>query len=478
MNVLIIMSDEHSYQAMGCSGHELVETPNLDQLATDGALFNQCYTNSPLCTPSRASAFTGLYVHQLGTWDNATPYDGKVPGISQHLNQHGKEMTSFGKLDFHPDSEYEGLNIYCPLQRSIVDTGAFFRDSEQPRPGVKKRFQSIGIRDKECLDDQVRNEAIDWLNSKSKSDEPWILNLGFFHPHFPFFVKEKYWDKYDPLVTEIPESAKSPFPELNEPLQALRRHFGGETVDEETIRRMHVGYNSLVTELDDNIGAVLKVLEERGLAEDTLVIYTSDHGEQNGNHGLWFKCCMFEESTRIPLIMRGPGIKSGIQVDNLVSLVDLFPTVCDALAIPLPDRVQGNSWLKLANCEEDADRKDFVFSEYHAHGVPDGMYMIRWRQWKYVYYVGYPPQLFNMNSDPEEFQDLSPLAKTEEEIREVIAECEKRLYSICDPIKVNQRAKEFQEKTRLLLGITGYDQGDPMNQSTPSFPVPHPEYLI
>lgn len=473
MNILMIMSDEHSDQVMGCSGHPVAKTPAIDQLAREGTLFANCYTPCPLCVPTRASLFTSQYVNKLGTWDNATPYDGKIRGLSQYLIQHGYDMTSIGKLDFHPEGAYNGLEAIIPSFREEADIGCLFRESDQARPKTEQRFKRIGITDKTTYDDKIRDLAIQWLKDKKRTDSPWFLYVGFTNPHFPFYVRKKYWDYYDKIVKEIPEVAKEPFKSLNEPLLALRHHFRGDVADEKIIRKAHLGYYALVSQLDYNIGQILNALEEQGLTDDTLIIYTSDHGEQLGHHGLWWKCCMFEESVHIPLIMKGPAVKKGAKVDTLVSLMDIFPTICQALNIPVPKDIVGQSLMNLAYGREDIKRDDFVFSEYHAHGMPVGMYMIRWKNWKYVYYAGYKPQLFDLNKDNREINDLAEQAKQSEEIQRVLVECERKLRTICNPEEVNERAKAFQSKMRNMLGITEYNE-DEIKKSRTAF---HPEYL-
>jgi len=475
----MIMSDEHSHQVMGCGGHPVVRTPLLDRLAGEGALFANCYTPSPLCVPGRASFFTSRYVHQLGTWDNSTPYDGSVKGIAQHLSEYGHHLVSFGKWDFHPEGSYPGLQAALFGTRNKPDIMALFRESGQSRRNTEKRFRKMGVRKKISRDEQVREAAIRWLRDQRKGERPWLLYLGFTQPHFPFYVKKEFWDHYSGILKEIPRTAKEPFTSLNEPLLALRHHFRGDLADEEIVRAAHEGYYASVSELDNNVGQILSTLEEEGFADDTLVIYTSDHGEQLGHHGLWWKCCMFEESVHVPLIMKGPGVQKGMRIETLVSLVDIFPTLCQALDLPVPAGLAGQSLLDLAAGKTDSDREDFVFSEYHAHGMPVGMYMIRWHNWKYVYFVGYRPQLFDLAADPEEADDLAAMvsdtgARTEE-IRNVLAECDQRLRSVCDPETVDKRAKAFQAKARRMLRLS---EAGPINGvGNANLPVLHPEAL-
>jgi len=464
------MSDEHSHQAMGCAGHPVVQTPNLDRLAAEGAMFENAYTPCPVCTPARASFFTGRYAHQLGTWDNAIPYDGSVPGLSHVLAGHGQRLTTFGKLDFHPEAEYKGLDAHLPLQRTHPQYESFFRGQDIAIDSAQ-RFRQMGISDHPPRDDKVLQGAVEWLRSKRGSEEPWILYTGFLDPHFPFYVDEERWNRYNALVTDVPDVARPPFDELNEPLRLLRRHFRGEDADAETVRRAHVGYYAMTSRLDDSVGLLLDTLRECGLEENTLVIYTSDHGEQLGHHGLWWKCCMYEESARVPLLMRGPGIRGGTAVKAPVSLIDLLPTVCDAAGVPLPDGLPGRSLLPLARGQGDAARADFAFSEYHAHGVPSGMYMVRWDRWKYVYYSGYGAQLFDLAADPAETVNVleDPALRNTPAAREAAAEGDRRLRSVCDPDEVSLRALRDQRAIREELGIESFPARHVRT-------VPHPRF--
>jgi choline-sulfatase len=453
----MIMSDEHSYQVMGCAGHPQVQTPNLDRLASEGTLFANCYTPSPICTPARASFYTGQYAHRLGTWDNAIPYDGSVPGIAHYLSRHGKQLTTFGKLDFHPDGVYDGLEAHLPGQRNHPQYESFFRGQDIPINSAA-RFKRMGVSDRIPPDDRVQDAAVEWLRSKKDSDEPWIMYTGFLDPHFPFFTDEARWNRYEEMVKEIPAIAQPPFPELNEPLRMLRRHFRGDEADAQTVRNAHIGYYAMTSRLDDRVGLLLDTLRECGMEEDTLVIYTSDHGEQLGHHGLWWKCCMYEESVHVPLLMRGPGIRQGALVKEPVSLIDLLPTVCDAAGVPCPAQLPGRSLLPLAKGIGDEYRADFAFSEYHAHGMPSGMYMIRWDRWKYVYYCGFEPQLFDLVNDPSECANLLDDRETRETaaVREALIQCERRLLTVCDPDAVSNRALREQAEIRVELGIEAF----------------------
>lgn len=470
MNVITIMSDEHSWSAMGCSGNPLVKTPNLDRLAAMSVNFNNAYTTCPVCAPARASWFTGQYVNRIGTWDNSTPYDGTVRGMSQYLNDHEISTYHFGKTHFHCDGDYEFARLEMPGYLNTPDLGCYYRDEKVGRINAEKRFEKIGIKQEPDHDDKVTGLAVDWLKKNKDKKEPWNLEIGYLDPHFPFYVKQEDWDYYEKLVTEIPSGTLEPYTSLNEPLSYMRAYFKGETATPEMIRKVFIGYYAAVAALDKRIGIILDTLEELDLLKNTAIIYTSDHGEQMGFHGLWWKCCMFEHSAHIPLMIYHPKVDPCIQ-DHPVTLVDLYPTVCEMMGIKTPGNIDGESLYDLMTNGFDEKKRDFAFSEYHAHGMPCGMFMIRWDEYKYVHYTGYSPQLFHLGEDLGEDHDLVLQSDPDGRIRELLKEGERRLLSVCDPDEVDARAKEFQKRMKTALGV---ESGYTLERGSW---VPHPEHV-
>lgn len=470
MNVITIMSDEHSCNYMGWAGNGLVKTPNLDRLAAMSVRFTNAYTPCPLCVPARASWFAGRYVNRLGTWDNSTPYDGTVPGISRHLKEQGISTWHFGKTHFHPEGDYGFAELEMPGFLNHPDLGCYYRGQKIGRKGAELRFEQIGIRSGENHDDKVTGLAVEWLRDNRDRREPWNLDIGYLDPHFPFYVKQENWDYYERLIDSIPQGTQEPYTSLNEPLSHLRAYFKGEAASPEVIRRVMIGYCAATAELDERIGILLDTLEELDLMKNTAVIYTSDHGEQLGYHGLWWKCCMFEQSAHIPLLIYHPGVQPR-QISAPVSLTDLFPTVCSIFGVSQPEDIDGESLWRLMQCGEDPARKEFAFSEYHAHGVPCAMYMIRWKQYKYVYYTDYEPQLFDLEEDPDEDHDLWGQTEKNEQLRAAAEKCHAFLLSVCSPKQADSRAKEFQQRMKTALGVRdGYpeERGDW---------VPRPEHI-
>ncbi|MEG0370263.1 MAG: sulfatase-like hydrolase/transferase, partial [Hungatella sp.] len=391
-----------------------------------------------------------------------------VEGISQYLNRYHIPTYHFGKTHFHCDGEYGFAELEMPGFLNVPDLGCYYRDEKVGRIHAEKRFEKIGIKQAPDHDDQVTELAVDWLKKNSEKKEPWNLDIGYLDPHFPFYVKQENWDYFENLLTEIPQGTLEPYTSLNEPLGYLRAYFKGEVATPEIIRKVWIGYYAAVAELDERIGIILDTLEELDLLKNTAIIYTSDHGEQLGYHGLWWKCCMFEQSAHIPMLIYHPEIKGNTQ-EHPVTLADLYPTVCEMMGLPHPDHISGESLFTLMKYGQDAGRRDFAFSEYHAHGMPVGMFMIRWDHYKYVRYEGFRPQLFDLLDDPEEDHDLAGNPEHEERIQKLIEEGDRRLRSVCDPKEVNDRAKEYQKRMKKALGV---ESGYTLERGTW---VPHPE---
>ena len=442
-NILLIMSDEHRPDALGCAGHPMVQTPTLDRLAGDGTRFTSTYCSSPLCAPSRASFATGRYVHESGFWDNATPYDGEPQSWGHRFADGGVDVTTVGKLDFEPGVDDGFDDQRLASHRETPDINGLHRDPPVQRENARDRILAAGPDDDDIWyrdqEDAKTDEAISVLESKAASEvEGWVLNVNYIVPHFPLQVESGYYDLYPTDEVDLPvdDLADDDHPILEE----LRDHFDGRDVDEDVLRRTRAAYYGLCTALDDYVERLLAALDRLGLADDTLVIYTSDHGEPLGDHELWWKCCMYEQSVGVPLIMRGPAVETGATVDSPTSLLDLVPTMADAVGIEPDPAWDGRSLLPVARGERAADPDRTVFSEYHAHGVSRGMFMLRRGQYKYVYYPDNPDQLFDLKADPTEKNDLA----TDPDYEDLRTEYENELRAIVDPDKVDRRARRDQ----------------------------------
>lgn len=455
-NLLFIMSDEHSRRVLGCHGHPLVQTPHLDRLAAAGVRFTDAYCNCPICVPSRASFATGRYVHQIRFWDNATPYDGSIASWGHRLIAAGHRSISIGKLHYRSTDDANGFDReVMPLHvvDGVGDLLGLIRDDLPVRAAALRLAEQAGRGDSDYqgYDDRIVAAAQDWLRGPEPraAGKPWVLFVSFVCPHFPLIARPEFYDLYPedrvpwPALYAADERPDHPF------IAAIRECMVyDKAFDERRVRRAIAAYLGMVTFLDRNVGKLLATLAEAGLNRTTRVIYTSDHGDNLGTRGLWGKSTMYEESAGVPLMMAGPGIPAGVVCREPVSLVDCFPTILDGAGVsrqPADRDLPGRS---LFDVVRGAAKPQTMFCEYHAAGAATGAFMIRQGAFKYVHYVGMPPQLFDLEADPQETRDLG----ADPAWRGLIAECEAALRRICDPEAVDREARADQHARIAAFG--------------------------
>lgn len=293
------------------------------------------------------------------------------------------------------------------------------------------------------------DNAVQWLGDAPQNGKPWALFLSFVCPHPPYFAPPEFYDIYPPDEIPLPPQWRESDWPTHPALDYMRRCFTFDSqFDEAVIRRMNAAYYGVVTYLDQQIGRVLAALEANGLAENTRIVYTTDHGEHLGGRGIFGKFSMYEESAGVPLILAGPDVPAGKVCHTPVSLVDSFPSVVEAVgATPAPEDADlpGASWWTIAN-QPDAERT--VFSEYHALGTEAAIYMLRNRRYKYVHYTHSRPQLFDLLADPDECNDLA----ASPEHQPIVAAMEAELRGLLNPEAVDAQAKADQKAKVASLG--------------------------
>ncbi len=449
MNLLIIMSDEHTRRMTGCYGHSQVKTPNLDRLAANGVRFDNAYCNFPICVPSRANFLTGRYCHSTGHWDNSHPYVGHEAASWGHrLAANGNQVTSIGKLHYRADEDDNGIaekRVSMNVKDGIGDVRGSIRWNTVPNQAAARDVLQAHAGDSEYIrfDTAVGDETVRWLGDEAKSyDKPWALFASVVTPHFPFICPQRHWDLYDPDSVEMPLAHDNypdhPYWAQTRPLR-LSPPDGSARLPDEAVRRGITAYWGLISFMDEQVGRMLDALEANGLAGNTRIIYTSDHGEMAGSFGLWGKSSHYEDAVGVPFIVAGPDLPKGESRSANVSFIDFFPTVVDAVGAELEDvdaDLPGMSIWPIVNGSESPDR--IVFAEYHAAMSPCGSYMIRDDRYKYIYFADpeFPPQLFDLDADPTELNDLGQdpnLAAVRERLHA-------ELLSICDPAAVNRQA--------------------------------------
>ena len=461
-NLLILMSDEHNPKLMGCAGNPIVQTPNIDALARRGTRFTSAYTACPICVPARAAFAVGKYVHQIGYWDNADAYDGRIPSWHHQLRDQGHEIVSIGKLHFRgaPGDDHGFTEEIVPMHvvDAVGDVKGLVRENIPRRRGGDKMAKLAGPGESAytAYDRDIASRAQIWLHRKAQTQagKPWVLFVSFVLPHFPLTAPPEWYYRYRRL--------QLPWPKLYEEDQRPNHPFLDDyanTVDYDThfksgedVQRALAGYYGLVSAMDENIGKVLAALEMSGLADLTRVVYTSDHGDNLGARGLWGKSTMYEESAGVPLIVAGEGLPRDATVDTPAHHVDIRPFVFEGVGAVRPEAMgesaggrpsagagdyPGVSVAALANGTRP---ERWVLSEYHATGSVTGAFMIRNARYKYVHYVAYPAQLFDLQKDPEELADRAG----DPAYAGVREEAYRSLCGMLDPVAVDCRAKARQ----------------------------------
>lgn len=432
-NVLVLMVDEHNPRVASIYGHPSVQTPNLERLAGMGTVFENAYCPSPLCMPSRSAFMAGRPVHALQTYSNCNALTYDYAGYGQALSSQGVHTAYIGKTD-----------VYRP--GAALGFDEMLRAGDRTPPGdMCIRRKPLHVREDGAArasgygphpapfggDDAVMETALEWLQSRPGTlATPWTLTVNLGKPHFPHHVTQELWDLY-PDGGDLPgygvEQASAGHPYA----QDLRRHFQTEAFTEEQVRGLRRGYLGCVTYVDRQLGRLLDMLEAEGLLDNTVVVYTADHGDMLGKFGMWWKCSLYEDSVRVPLVAAGPGFGRGARVRTPVELHDAQASMFAACGVRRPPEWRGTALQDIVA----ADGTRPVFSEYHGHGVRAGAYMLRMGDWKLIYCVEAPHLLFNLGEDPEELTNLAEAQPG------MLGKLEAALREICDPEAENQRAE-------------------------------------
>ncbi|WP_109312623.1 sulfatase-like hydrolase/transferase [Ruegeria sp. AU67] len=458
LNFLVIVSDEHRKDAMGCAGHPIVKTPNLDALAARGTMFQSAYTPSPMCVPTRAALATGDWVHTTGNWDSATPYDGHPRSWMRQLRDAGREVVSVGKLHFRSNEDDNGFSREILPMHVVGGVGwavGLLRENPPDYDSASELAGDVGVGPSTYTDYDldIAAAAEAWLADPARQDKPWAAFVSLVSPHYPLTCPKEWYDLYDPAQMDLPVGYGKGLPN-HEELRNIAAFFNYEDYfDEQKMREAKAAYYGLISLMDDCVGRILKALSDSGHAENTVVIYVSDHGDMMGDQGFWTKQVMYEASAGIPMIATGPGIPSGRRVTTCTNLTDIAATARDVCGVEADDGNAGQpglSLIELAKAPDDPDRTGF--SEYHDGGSKTGSFMVRWGEWKYVYYVGQPPQLFDLSTDPQEQTNRAQDRVNDPQVQTALAEGERRLREICDPEEVNAHAFADQRKKIEDLG--------------------------
>ncbi len=437
-NVLLLLSDQHRPSSLGLLGDPHAHTPNLDTFARTGTRFEQTYCSNPVCAPSRASLLTGLYTHNHRAWNNATPWPFEFRTMAHHFSRAGYVSGLIGKmhfvdaqthgfdyrLDFNDWFQYLGpkTKLYADeLSRANSGSGLpqiddLWRDFGDPWQGAReiddrKGAVHIGrasrIPEPDHFESFVARESVRFLKRFGK--QPFFLISSYLKPHDPFMPPERFANMFRAEDMRLPDTYGKV--NLETVPNEIRRRIQNEAATPETkdpaLARQRIAmYYGNVAHMDDCVGRVLAALRELELEKDTIVIYTSDHGEMLGEHGLWHKFVFYEPSVGVPLFVRVPGVTREDSSSRApVSLVALLPTLLDLCGLPIPsglDEAPLTPFLR----DPQREQKGPVYSEF-ALTTKNAKYMIRRGDWKYSFYENDMPELYNLRADPAEMTNLA-----------------------------------------------------------------------
>ncbi|MFN0101148.1 MAG: sulfatase [Bryobacteraceae bacterium] len=413
-NILFVMVDEMRFDAMGCAGHATVKTPTLDKLASQGAIFRNAYTVSPVCCPSRASVFSGRYPHVHGVRRNGIPHnDGEIflPTILRH---HGYHTAIAGKLHYNPKRFSYGFDDFWTFTNEgpRPDNGhiAYLRNKHgkgaakwaskagtQPWPDdeLGKDVGEFAYPIEDFETEWITDRSIAYLRQRAQTNQPFFLFASYLKPHSPSVEPKPYFNLYNPdtiPVRPLPANARE---QRAKAKGRARRKF----IDDEKMQRVMTAlYYGAITHIDTELARLFKELDRLGLAKNTIVLFTSDHGNMLGDRGLWFKDFMYEGSAHVPLIVKTPTAKPR-EFKQVIENIDLMPTLLDYARIAIPAGIQGRSFKPLIETGAQPNWKDRCISDLTAT-----MHLAQ--GWKFIDNHNGTLELYDLGKDPQETNNL------------------------------------------------------------------------
>ena len=436
-NFLIVMADFMGALALPPYGNPIAKTPNISRLADEGVVFQNAYCNYPLCAPSRASMMSGLLPSRIGVYDNGAEFPASIPTFAHYLRRLGYRCELAGKMHFVGPDQLHGFDERLTSDLVPADFGWMppWRQEDHPGWPSLEPIRDAGVVARTMgidFDQEVCHRAVRRLYdfARESEDEPFLLTVSFIEPHEPFKTTRDCWDRYSDAEIGLPSVPLLDESDWDDHSRRLYEFMGIDRdglTDAEIVRARH-GFYAMLSFVDYQVGKVLKAVTEAGLAEDTIVIVTSDHGTMIGERGLWGILNFFEWAMRVPLVIHAPGRFAPRGVAANVSLLDLLPTLLDLATNgqppPLATPVEGTSLVPLADGETGGHR-DAVYAELCAEGSPAPSVMVKRGTHKFIYSETDPPLLFDLAGDPTEQANLAPhpewaglVASFESEVRD------------------------------------------------------------
>ena len=455
-NVLLVMADQLAASWLPAYGHSVVRAPHLSALAGSSTVFDGAYCPSPLCAPSRAGLLTGRLPSGTGVFDNAAELPAAAPTLTHALRAAGYFTALCGKMHFVGPDQLHGFEerLTTDIYPGDLDWTPDWRlgaGEQLPWYHTMESVLEPGVCPasmQQDYDDEVAFRAVRVIYDRARADDgrPFFLVASFANPHDPWEVRARYWDLYDREAIDPPAVPPLPLDQADPHSRRLREMCGVDAASpsDEQVRAARHGYYAAVSYLDERVGELLAALREAGLDDDTIVVFTSDHGEMLGERGLWFKMSFFEQSARVPLLVRVPGGSGRRRVAEPVSLLDLAPTLLELAGAPPLGDADGESLAPLMG-GAGGRRSKPVVGEYLAEGVNAPAVMVRRGPDKLIACPGDPDQLYDLAHDPAELVNLAGSAEHSEVHGELRGEVARRwdLEELERRVLASQRDRHF-----------------------------------
>jgi choline-sulfatase len=420
-NILILMVDQLNGTLFPDGPADFLHAPHLKALADRSVRFSNNYTASPLCAPGRASFMSGQLPSRTRVYDNAAEFASDIPTYAHHLRAAGYHTCLSGKMHFVGPDQLHGFEERLTTDIYPADFG-WTPDYRKPGERIDWWYHNLGsvtgagiaeITNQMEYDDEVAFHALQKLHEFSRASEdhdrrPWCLTVSFTHPHDPYVARRKYWDLYEDCAEFEPRVGFIPYEKQDPHSQRLYRasDYASYSITGENVRRSRRGYFANISYLDDKVGELISTLERTRMLDDTIILFCSDHGDMLGERGLWFKMNFYEGSARVPLMVAIPGA-AGALVKAPVSNLDILPTLCDLAGVDMDAIMPWTDGQSLKPLMDGKAREEPVLMEYAAEGSYAPMVAIRAGRYKFVHCEIDPPQLFDLESDPDETTNLA-----------------------------------------------------------------------
>lgn len=473
MNVLFLMADQLAPHFLPAYGHRVVKAPRLDEIAEKSLIFDAHYSNSPLCVPARAGLMTGRMPSAIDCFDSGCDYPFSVPTLAHYLRVGGYETVQSGKAHFIGPDQLHGLEKrlttdICPSDNcwyGIWDDPDRILDWFH----TLENAATAGIAERSSQQDHdfdAAHTAVRWLYdyARGPKQRPFFLKVSFTHPHDPYVTPPAYWNRYLDDEIDMPITPNIPVSDRDPHGQWLYRHYdrGEFEITDDHVRRARHGYYGSVSLVDDLVGQVMDALKAARLDQNTIVVFTADHGDMLGERGAWYKMSFYERSCRVPLMISIPGEEGGRRISQCTSLIDLMPTLLDLTldkgCADLVEPIEGRSLLSLiggdADGWDDQTRSEILFEGVSAPGL-----MIRRGSRKYVHWQGRPCSLFDLASDPEESNNLVAHSAHQDEVAAFEAQVQREwpLEALTERILIKQRRNALVHRALMTGQHTPFD---------------------